>query len=122
MEKELYNTRVVPYVRYETRNKNGKTYEVKVDNLSNEEIRNMSCLPKIYERVSSDVYVIDNTPLTFRGTGLRGLLCYDFEQLTKEEQEKYFDRSIVIQTVPKSIIEEKKVANSRKPKSRIKER
>lgn len=103
MEKEINYLRVVPFVRY-VRKFNGrgeKTHEIPVDNLSGEEIRNMSCEPKILEKNADGLYYVDETPLRFRSTGLRGRLCYLYSELNREEQIKYLDRSIMIPTVNK---------------------
>jgi len=113
MEEKIIEMRVVPYVRTETIVKNGKESYVKVDNLSTEEIRKMSVkLPKILERNSEGIYVLDETSVTFRGTGLRMLLCFDFSELTKEEQYKYFNRSIVVPVIVKK--EQNVVAKAKK--------
>lgn len=113
MEKEVIEMRVVPYVRIETIIKNGKEHHVKVDNLSTDEIRKMSVkMPKILEKNSEGIYVLDETSVTFRGTGLRMLLCFDFTELTEEEQLKYFSRSIVVPVIVKT--GEKVVAKAKK--------
>lgn len=108
MKEEIINMRIIPYVRTETRVKNGKERQVKVDNLSSAEIAKMSIkFPKIFERNSDGTYVLDETSVTFKGTGLRMLLAFAFEELTEEEQEKYFDRSIEVPVIRKEQVLEK---------------
>lgn len=113
MDEKIIEMRVVPYVRTETIVKNGRECHVRVDNLSTEEIRKMSVkMPKILERNSEGIYILDESSLTFRGTGLRMLLCFDFAELTEEEQLKYFNRSIVVPAIVKK--EQKVVARTKK--------
>lgn len=104
MEKKFINMRVVPFVREEKIIKNGRTCITKVDNLSTDEIRKMSIVPQIFEKNNDGDYVLDRTMIRFKGTGLRMLLCYVHSELTSEEQEKYFDRSIVLPVIVKNEI------------------
>lgn len=98
-ENKVYETRVVPFVRYEKIKKHGKVSEVCIDNLSSQECRNMSCESKMLTQNKDHVYVVVDTPLTLNGfTGIRGLLCYVFDEMNEEEQKKYFSRSVVIPT------------------------
>lgn len=116
MEKEVCYTRIVPFVKYETKMKNGKKSEIAIDNLSGDEVKKMSRDPVILEK-SEDTYILYETPLRFRGTGLRLRLCYLFDDLTKEEQERFFDRSEVIPTISSrtvSYIEESSKGKTRK--------
>lgn len=102
MENEIVNMRIIPYVRTVIRKKNGKEFLEKIDNLSTTEISKMSVkIPKIFERNSDGVYVLDETSVTFRGTGLRMLLAFDYDELTDEEKVKYFDRSILVPVIKK---------------------
>lgn len=104
MEKETFSTRVIPFVRSVTKTKNGKTYKEVVDNLTSEERRNMSCEPRMLWERKDNVYVAE-MPLSFKeGTGVKWVLCYVFDELTEEEQKKYFDRSIVITTTIKDVV------------------
>ena len=100
---------VIPYVRTEIVEKGGKKQQVKVDNISPSEIRKMSVkMPKILERTSDGIYVLDETSLMFKGTGLRMMLCFDYNELNEEEKIKYFDRSIVVPVVVKKPVSAKK--------------
>lgn len=103
MENEIVNMRIIPYVRTVIKVKNGKERLEKIDNLSSAEISKMSVkIPKIFEKNSDGVYVLDETSLTFRGTGLRMLLAFEYDELTDEEKIKYFDRSIVVPVIKKN--------------------
>ena len=104
MEKEFIEMRIVPFVREEQIIKHGRTCTVKVDNLSTDEIKKMSTMPQIFEKNNDGEYVLDKTMIRFKGTGLRMLLCYIYNELTLEEQEKYFDRSIVLPVIVKTEI------------------
>lgn len=98
MEKKIYDTRVVPLVM------TNEKFE-KIDNLSNEEIKNMSCDPRILWQNSDRVYMAE-MPLAYKGgTGIKWSLYYVFNELTKEEQAKYFDRSVVIRTTIKDVVQ-----------------
>lgn len=103
-EVKFYETRVIPFMRYEKKIKNGKPYEVAIDNFSLEERENLSCEPQMFRKVGNHQYIAE-MPLTFRGgTSIKGFLCYVFKDLTEEEQVKYFDRSIVIQTTIPEVV------------------
>lgn len=105
MEREIYNTRVIPFVRYEKRVKNGKEYEVAIDNLTSTEIKNMSCDPRMLWETKEHVYMAE-MPLTFKGgTGIKWSLYYVFDELTEEEKAKYFDRSVIIRTTIEKVVE-----------------
>lgn len=122
MEKEISYTRVVPFVRYEKKIKNGKEINVVINNLTSEEIRSMSLKePKIFETNAEGIYYVSEVPLTYRNTGLRGRLCYVYDELTKEEQAKYFKRSIVIPTTTNVVKSEEDITRKASRK-KIRER
>jgi len=104
MEKKVYDTRVIPFVRYEKRIKNGKSVEVAVDSFSNEERKQLSCKPRMLWMNKEHVYLAEQPLVYTEGTGIRGFLYYAFIELTSEEQEKYYDRSIVIQTTKPDVV------------------
>ena len=110
MEKKIYDTRVIPLVRYEKNEKNGK--EVVIDNLTVEERNNMSCAPRMLRENREHVYIAE-MPLAFRGSGILGSLYYVFDELTKEEQERFFDRSIIIPTTIEKVVEVYDVSSKR---------
>lgn len=102
MENEVTYIRILPYVRVERIVKNGKESLVKIDNLSVAEISKMSVkMPKIFERNSDGIYVLDEPSITSRATGIRMLLAFAYDELTEDEQLKYFDRSILIPVIVK---------------------
>ena len=105
MEEKKYIIRIVPFVKYTTKEKNGKKYEDVTDNLTSHEIRNMSCEPKIFRRKGDLVYLAE-IPLTFKGgTGVKGFLCYVFDELTIEEQERYINRSELFETNVETVVQ-----------------
>lgn len=97
MEDKIYEVRVIPFVRYEKRIKNGKVIEDAVDTFTREERANLSVqIPSMLWQNKDHIYLAE-PPLVFNeGTGVRGTLYYMFDKLTPQEQEKYFNRSIVI--------------------------
>lgn len=105
MEKEIYELRVLPFVVTKEKMEDGKRHVEKKDNLTTDEINNMSCQPRMFWQTAERTYVAE-MPLAYKGgTGVKWSLVYVFNELTKEEQEKYFDRSIVIQTTEKNVVQ-----------------
>lgn len=96
-ENKIYEVRVIPFVKYIKRMVNGKLVEDAKDTFSLEERANLSVKMPSMLRMNGGVFYLAESPLIYKGgTGVRGALFYMFDKLTKEEQEKYFDRSIVI--------------------------
>lgn len=114
MEMEIQTIRVVPFVKEQVKEKKGKKYVCHDDNLTSAEHRNMSCEPKIFELVSDGVYDLLDMPLTFKGCGLKLRLCYLFDDLTEEEQEKYCDRSELVTIIAKNNIKNVEMTTSKK--------
>ena len=113
---DICELRILPYTRSERRTNNGEEYRVEIDNLSNKEIRMMSCQPRMLWR-NNDVNCLEELPLCMRGyTGIKWSICYIFSDLTDEEQTKYFDRSIIIPVSSESIkkLKEEKVMNKKR--------
>lgn len=112
MENTIQNKRILPFVVNGTKIVGGKTYVTKKDNLSNDEIKNMSCdAIMLFPNEARGAYCeYDSLVFDGNGTGIRMFLCYDFDKLTKEEQEKYYDRTIVVPYIEN----EKKQENSQK--------
>lgn len=105
MEEKQYDIRIVPFVMYITKEKNGKKDIDVVDNLSSDEISQMSCEPRMFRRKGDCVYLAE-IPLAFKGgTGVKGFLCYVFDELTSEEQERYKDRSILVNTNIETVVQ-----------------
>ena len=119
MEKKIYDTRVIPYVRSVTRTRKGKQYQVTVNTLNKEERENISCKPRMLWENKEHVYVAEMPLVYNEGNGVKGLLYYVFNELTPEEQEKYFDRSVTIPMTIDSVVqvygeESKRLFNSKK--------
>ena len=55
----------------------------------------MSSEQRMLWHIGDQIYLAEK-PLTYRGNEIRKKLYYVFDELTSEEQEKYFDRSIII--------------------------
>ena len=124
MEKKIYDTRVIPYVKKEVRKRKGKEYEVTVHTLNKEERENLSCKPRMLWKNKEQVYVAEMPLVYNEGNGVNGLLYYVFYELTQEEQEKYYDRSTTIPMTKESVVqvygeESKRLFN---PKKKTKKR
>lgn len=105
MEGKLYSIRIVPFVKYVTKEKNGRIYENAVDNITSAEIRCMSCEPRMFRMKGDSVYLAE-MPLTFKGgTSVKGFLCYVFDELTEEEQRKYMDKSVLFNTNVETVVQ-----------------
>ena len=124
MEQEIYEIRVLPFVLLDEKIVNGKKYVERIDNLNNEEIKNMSCEPRMFWQKTDRTYMAE-MPLAYKGgTGVKWSLLYVFEELTKEEQEKYFDRSVIIHTTEKDVVKvygeaSKKFFGKKKSKKKV---
>lgn len=124
MDKKVYNTRVVPFVIYSKRIVNGREHTIAIENLTTEEIKNMSCEPRMLFETKEHTYMVEMS-LTFHGgTSVKWSLYYVFDELTKVEQEKYFDRSIVIPTTIEKVVpmdgkSSKKYFGKKKKKTKI---
>lgn len=92
--------RILPYVKFENRIKNGKKYVVEVKNLSNVEIDNMSCESRMLWPDGDNVYYPAELPLSLRGfgTGAQSFCCFMFDELNEIEKEKYFDKTVMIKS------------------------
>lgn len=97
---------------------NNKIYEIKTlplekrsnekpyhfyDNLTIEEIRNMSCEPRMLWDFGTKVYFAE-LPLTYRGKSVNRSLFYIYDELTQEEQEKYEERTVIIKTTRPDVV------------------
>lgn len=91
--KEYMLIKIIPYVRF----KEG----VEVDNLSVEEINNMSCEPIMLWQHEGDIYYPAELPLSVRGfgTGVNSYNAFLYDELTEEEQIKYADRVMIIKSL-----------------------
>lgn len=96
-EKKVYDVRVIPFVKYVTKIENGKPVEEAIDTFSIQERTNLSIkIPSMLWETKEHVYLAESPLVYNEGTGVKRSLFYMFDKLTKEEQEKYFDRSIII--------------------------
>ena len=91
---KFYSMRVIPLV-IEKESGDNRNSSIYVDNLLNEEINNMSSEQRMLWHIGNQIYLAEK-PLTYRGNEIRKKLYYVFDELNSEEQEKYFDRSIII--------------------------
>ena len=91
---KFYSMRVIPLV-IEKESGDNRNSSIYVDNLLNEEINNMSSEQRMLWHIGDQIYLAEK-PLTYRVNEIRKKLYYVFDELTSEEQEKYFDRSIII--------------------------
>lgn len=106
-EQKVYDLRILPYVRSERYIKNGKEYRKEIENLSNEEIRSMSCDPRMLWLNEKGICYPAELPLSVRGfgTGIRYFLCYIYDELSEEEKIKYFDRTIIIKSLTENVVQ-----------------
>lgn len=91
--KEYMLIKIIPYVKFEE----GK----EVDNLTLEEINNMSCEPVMLWQHEGDIYYPAELPLTLRGQD-DAARCFDaflYNDLTEEEQIKYADRVMEVKSL-----------------------
>ena len=103
----IYDIRFLPYVSSKKYIKNGKECRNEIENLSSEEIRNMSCEPRMLWLNDKGIYYPAELPLSVRGfgTGVRYFLCYIYKELTEEEKAKYFDRTIIIKSITEDVVQ-----------------
>lgn len=96
----IIKKRVLPYI-VSLKEMEGDKQVTRIYELTPKEIKNMSCEAMMLERIQgSDLYRLIDTPIIGNyETGIRHLFCYDFDELTLEEQEKYFSRSVLIPVV-----------------------
>ena len=106
MEKEIYYTRVLPLVRYIVKkDKNGKEYTDVIDNLSREERLSLSEeKARMLWNNGTDLYVAEQ-PLSYHeGMSIKFSIVYLFDELSKEEQTKYYERTIVLPLTIKPVV------------------
>lgn len=104
MEKsDVYNMRVVPLVKRITTMEKGKEKTTIIDNLSRDEIRNMSCEPRMLEKRDDDVYFTE-LPINYHGSKVRWSLFYLYDELNDLEKEKFSSRTIYIPVTVDSVV------------------
>ena len=124
MEKKIYDTRVIPYVKTVKVTRKGKVQEYTTHTLNKEERASLSCKPRMLWENKNHVYMAEMPLVYNEGNGVKGSLYYVFNELTPEEQEKYLDRSTVIPVTIESVVqvygeESKRLFN---PKKRTKKK
>ena len=106
MEKEIYYTRVLPLVKYIVKkDKNGKEYTDVIDNLSREERLALSEeKARMLWNNGTDLYVAEQ-PLSYHeGMSTKFSIVYLFDELSKDEQTKYYERTIVLPLTIKPVV------------------
>ncbi len=105
MENKIYNTRVLPLIKYVESEQNGKKYVDAVDNLSNEELLS---LPLEKARMlwsnGNDIYVAERSLSYKEGMSIKFSIVYLYDELSNEEQQKYFDRTIILPLTKEPVI------------------
>lgn len=101
----MENLRVVPFVRYdETIDDKGKKHTNVVDNITNEEMKNMSCAPVAYWQDGEEFYVAE-LPLVYNeGASVRFRLVFVYDNLTIEEQKLFENRTIELPVTKKEVV------------------
>ena len=118
-EKQMYEVRVLPLVK-EVKRK-GKT-SLLVDNLTSDETKNMSCEPRMLWDFGDKIYFAE-MPLTYRGSSVNDKLFYIYNELTAADQQKYLERTTIINvTIPKvvGIYDKERTKKIKKVKKRTK--
>lgn len=119
--KEKYKIKTIPLVVcVEDKEKH---YHFK-DNLSTEEIKNISCEPRMLWDFGSDIYFAE-LPLTYRGSQVSRNLFYIYDELTEEEQEKYKERIFIVETTRPNVVTiygKKEVVKTKKTNKKTKKR
>lgn len=105
MEEEIYYTRVLPLVRYIEIEKNGRKQTYAIDNLSKSELISLpidkACM--LWDD-NSGMYIAES-PLSYKaGSSIKFSIVYLYDELTIEEQEKYFERTIVLPLKRKPVV------------------
>lgn len=98
MEKDIYYTRVLPLIRYDVqKDKNGNEHTVAVDNLLREEIASLSeDKARMLWNNGTDLYVAEQPIIYHEGMSIKFSIVYLYDELSKEDKEKYFDRTVVL--------------------------
>ena len=105
MEEEIYYTRVLPLVRYIEIEKNGIKQTYAIYNLSKSELISLpidkACM--LWDD-NSGMYIAES-PLSYKaGSSIKFSIVYLYDELTIEEQEKYFERTIVLPLKRKPVV------------------
>ena len=99
--KEYTLIKIIPFVKYEEKIVKGKKQIVKINNLTQEEINNMSCDSRVIWECDGGNFYPAERPLTLRGQDVVANYfdAFLYDELTEEEQNKYADRVVVIKSL-----------------------
>ena len=99
--KEYMLIKIIPFVKYEKKEINGKKQIVRINNLKQDEINNMSYEARMIWKYDGDIYYPAELPLTLRGQDVtaESYCAFLYDELTEEEQIKYADRVVVIKSL-----------------------
>lgn len=119
---KIYNTRVLPLVRYVQKEKNGKKYTDAIENLTKEELASNGDKARMLWDMGDELYIAE-MPLAYKGgTSIKSSIVFMYDELPLELQEKYFDRTVVLpltrETVTKIYGERSKTVFPTKTKRR----
>ena len=104
MEKaDIYIMRVIPLIKRITTMEKGKEKTTIIDNLSRDEIRNMSCEPRMLEKRDDDVYFTE-LPINYHCSKVRWSIFYLYDELNDLEKERFASRTITIPVTVDSVI------------------
>lgn len=105
MEKEIYNTRVLPLIKYVESEQNGKRRVDVIDNLSKEELLSLpSEKARMLWTSESDMYVAER-PLSYReGMSIKFSIVFLYDELSVEDKQKYFSRTIILPLTREPVI------------------
>ena len=98
--KDIFDIRVIPLVKRVFDDTGSRV----VENLSRDEIRNMSCEPKMLHRNSEGIF-FSFLPPTYHDTCIKWSLFYLYDDLNDYEKELYFDRTEVISTTRDGVLD-----------------
>lgn len=97
-DKKIYEINTLPIIK-RSKEKPYHFYE----NITIEEIRNMSCEPRMLWDFGDKVYFAE-LPLTYRGESVSRSLFYIYDELNQEEQEKYAEKTVTIKTTRPDVV------------------
>ena len=80
-----------------------KTKSIVEENISMNEIRNMSCEPRMLIRKDDDVYFTE-LPINYHGTKMRWSIFYLYDELNDLEKERFASRTITIPVTVDSVV------------------
>ena len=105
MEKEIYNTRVLPLIKYVESEQNGKRRVAAIDNLSKEELLSLpSEKARMLWESGNDMYVAER-PLSYReGMSIKFSIVFLYDELSVEDKQKYFSRTIILPLTKEPVI------------------